>query len=273
VPITTSDFDFVRGLVRDRSAIVLEPGKEYLVESRLLSLVQRKGLNDIGTLVDELRRTRDGGLQSQVVEAMTTNETSFFRDIHPFNALRTTLLPELIESRSTERSIKIWSAACSSGQEPYTIAMLIRENFPALAAWNVSILGTDLSTEVLDRAREGRYAQLEVNRGLPAPLLVKYFEHHGASWVVKPDVKRAVEFRPMNLIMPWPSLPRFDFVFLRNVLIYFDRATKHQILERVRSVLRPDGYLFLGAAESTLNVHDGYERVALERAGCYRLRS
>ena len=157
---------------------------------------------------------------------MTTNETSFFRDVHPFDALRDTLLPELIERRATERSIKIWSAACSSGQEPYTIAMLIRENFPALAAWRVEILGTDLSTEVLDRAREGRYAQLEVNRGLPAPMLVKYFEHHGASWVVKPDLKRGIDFRPMNLITPWPAMPRFDFVFLRNVLIYFDRATK-----------------------------------------------
>jgi chemotaxis protein methyltransferase CheR len=273
VPITASDFDYVRGLVRDRSAIVLEPGKEYLVESRLLSLVQRKGMPDIATLVSELRRVRDGGLHTQVVEAMTTNETSFFRDIHPFNALRDTLLPEVIERRGSERSLKIWSAACSSGQEPYTIAMLIRENFPALASWRIEILGTDLSTEVLERAREGRYAQLEVNRGLPAPMLVKYLEHQGASWVVKPDLKRGIDFRPMNLITPWPTMPRFDFVFLRNVLIYFDRATKHQILENVRRVLRPDGYLFLGAAETTLNVHDGYERVALERAGCYRART
>src|SRR5262249_22677734 len=156
------------GLVRERSAIVLEPGKEYLVESRLLSLVQRKDISDIATLVSELRRTRDGALHTQVVEAMTTNETSFFRDVHPFNALRDTILPEIIQRRGTERAIKIWSAACSSGQEPYTIAMLIRESFPALTSWRVEILGTDLSTEVLDRAREGRYAQLEVNRGLPA---------------------------------------------------------------------------------------------------------
>jgi chemotaxis protein methyltransferase CheR len=273
VPITASDFDYVRGLVRERSAIVLEPGKEYLVESRLLALVQRKGIADIPALVTELRKVRDGALHSQVVEAMTTNETSFFRDVHPFEALRDTLLPEMIERRAQERSIKIWSAASSTGQEPYTLAMVIRENFPVLAGWRVEILGTDLSTEVLDRAREGRYAQLEVNRGLPAALLVKYFEHQGASWIVKPELKRGVEFKPMNLVQPWPTMPRFDFVFLRNVLIYFDRPTKQQILENVRKVLRPDGYLFLGAAETTLNVHEGYDRVALQRAGCYRPRT
>jgi chemotaxis protein methyltransferase CheR len=273
VPITASDFDYVRGLVRERSAIVLEPGKEYLVESRLLALVQRKGIADIPALVTELRKVRDGALHSQVVEAMTTNETSFFRDVHPFEALRDTLLPEMIERRAQERSIKIWSAASSTGQEPYTLAMVIRENFPVLAGWRVEILGTDLSTEVLDRAREGRYAQLEVNRGLPAALLVKYFEHQGASWIVKPELKRGIEFKPMNLVQPWPTMPRFDFVFLRNVLIYFDRPTKQQILENVRKVLRPDGYLFLGAAETTLNVHEGYDRVALQRAGCYRPRT
>ena len=272
MPITATDFDYVRGLVRDRSAIVLEPGKEYLVESRLLALVQRKGLPDISALVNELRKVRDGALHTQVVEAMTTNETSFFRDVHPFHALRDKILPELVERRARERTLRIWSAACSSGQEPYTLVMLLREHFPALAAWRIEILGTDLSSEVLDRAREGRYAQLEVNRGLPAAMLVKYFEHQGASWVVKPDLKRNVEFRVMNLVAPWPTMRAFDLVFLRNVLIYFDRPTKQQILERVKGVLRPDGYLFLGAAETTLNVHDGYERVALERAGCYRLR-
>lgn len=272
MPITTAEFDYVRDLVRQRAAIVLDPGKEYLVESRLGQLARQQGIESISVLVEQLRRPNAAELESQVVEAMTTNETSFYRDIHPFEALRTTVLPELIKRRSSERILNIWSAACSTGQEPYTIAMLIKEHFPEIAGWTVRILATDLSTEVLDKAREGRYAQIEVNRGLPAPLLVKYFDRAGMGWQVKPDLKRMVDFRPMNLITPWPSLARMDLVFLRNVLIYFDVDTKRQILGRVAQHLRPDGYLFLGAAETTVNVHDGFERVQIEKAGCYRPR-
>jgi chemotaxis protein methyltransferase CheR len=270
MPITTAEFDYVRDLVRARSAIVLEPGKEYLVESRLAPLARAEGFDTIARLVDELRRPGATRLTTQVVEAMTTNETSFFRDLHPFEALRQHVMPELMKRRSAERTLQIWSAACSSGQEAYSIIITMLEHFPELKGWNVRILGTDLSTEILDRAKEGRFAQIEANRGLPSKLLVKYFEHHGTGWQVKPELRRMVEWKTMNLVEPWAGLPRMDIVFLRNVLIYFDVPTKRAVLERMRGVLRPDGYLFLGAAETTMNIHDRYERIPFERAACYR---
>ncbi|MCU1428757.1 MAG: protein-glutamate O-methyltransferase CheR [Actinomycetia bacterium] len=268
--LATSDFDYVRALVRERSAIVLEPGKEYLVQTRLQPVAQRNGLADIGALVDRLRRG-EPALATQVVEAMTTNETSFFRDAHPFEMLRTDVIPTLMESRKTQRALRIWSAASSTGQEAYTIAMTLRESFPQLAGWAVSILGTDLSRDVVEKAKEGRYAQIEVNRGLPAPLLLKYFERAGLAWKVKQELRRAVEFKQMNLIAPWPSIPRMDVVFLRNVLIYFDGDTKRAILANVRRVIAPDGYLFLGAAESTLQYDRTFERIQTARTNCYRL--
>jgi chemotaxis protein methyltransferase CheR len=270
MPITTAEFDYVRDLVRTRSAIVLEPGKEYLVESRLAPLARAEGFDSIARLVDELRRPGAARLTTQVVEAMTTNETSFFRDVHPFDALRQHVLPDLIKRRSAERTLQIWSAACSSGQEAYSIIITMLEHFPELKSWNVRILGTDLSTEILDRAKEGRFAQIEANRGLPSKMLVKYFEHQGAGWQVKPELRRMVEWKPMNLVEPWVGLPRMDIVFLRNVLIYFDVPTKRDILERMRGVMRPDAYLFLGAAETTMNIHERYERIPFERAACYR---
>lgn len=270
MPITTAEFDYIRDLVRTRSAIVLEPGKEYLVESRLAPLARAEGHDSIAGLVVELRRPGSHRLQSQVVEAMTTNETSFFRDVHPFEALRAQLLPELIRRRSGERALRIWSAACSSGQEAYSIAITIREHFPELASWDVRIVGTDISTEMLERAREGKYAQIEANRGLPSKMLVKYFEHKGAGWQVKPELRSMLEVKAMNLVEPWGPLPRMDLVFLRNVLIYFDVPTKRDILERMRGVMRPDAYLFLGAAETTMNIHERYERIPFERAACYR---
>jgi chemotaxis protein methyltransferase CheR len=267
--VSTSDFDYIAQLVRDRSAIVLEPGKEYLVHSRLLPVARQAGLEDISALVAKLRRG-DLALTTQVVEAMTTNETSFFRDVHPFETLRNDIIPELLEKRALTRTLRIWSAAASTGQEAYTIAMTLREHFPQLMTWNVSILGTDLSTEVLEKAREGRYAQLEVNRGLPAPMLVRYFDRAGPAWKVKPELQRMVEFRSFNLVKPWAPMPRMDIVFLRNVLIYFDNDTKRDVLSRARAVMAPDGYLFLGAAETTLQFDGMFERVPRARANCYR---
>ena len=272
MPITTAEFDYIRDFVRQRSAIVLDPGKEYLVESRLTPLAKSLGIESIGKMVDELKRGSNRSLQNQIVEAMTTNETSFFRDVQPFEALKSTVIPNIMKARDRERSLSIWSAACSSGQEPYTIAMTLRETFPQLASWNLKILATDLSTEMVSKAREGRYAQIEANRGLPAPLLGKYFDRAGMGWQVKDDIKRGIEFREMNLVTPWQPMPRFDVVFIRNVLIYFDVETKRLVLNRVSQVLKPDGYLFLGAAETTVNIHDGFERVQLERAGCYKVR-
>ncbi|MCU1426135.1 MAG: protein-glutamate O-methyltransferase CheR [Actinomycetia bacterium] len=268
--LETADFDYIRHLVRQRSAIVLEPGKEYLVQSRLLPLARKQGLADIGALVDRLKRG-DAAVTADVVEAMTTNETSFFRDKNPFDALRDDVIPDLLQRRKSKRTLRIWSAAASTGQEAYTIAMTLREHFPELGSWTVSILGTDLSQEVVEKAKEGRYAQLEVNRGLPAPLLMKYFERAGAAWKVKQTLRGAVEFRQMNLIAPWPALASMDIVFLRNVLIYFDATTKRDLLGRVRKVMAPDGCLFLGAGESTLQYDGTFKQVTGSRANCYRV--
>ncbi|MFN8025622.1 MAG: protein-glutamate O-methyltransferase CheR [Acidimicrobiia bacterium] len=201
---------------------------------------------------------------------MTTNETSFFRDGRPFDALRDTVLPDVIERRSRNRSLNIWCAACSSGQEPYSIAMLLREDFPQLNDWNVRILGTDLSQEMVDRCKQGTYSQFEINRGLPARYLPRHFERAGASWSVMAATRRGLDFRTMNLIDPWPALPAMDIVFIRNVLIYFDAATKRNLLERAHRALAPEGYLFLGGAETTINLHDGFERLPITLAGCYR---
>jgi chemotaxis protein methyltransferase CheR len=266
------DFEYVADLVRTEAAIVVEASKRYLVESRLAPVARRHGLDGVGALVARLRAQPRNGLHAEVVEAMTTNETSFFRDVNPFAAMEQEVLPELIRARGAQRQLSIWSAACSSGQEPYSLAMLIRHRFPQLSRWNVRIVASDLSAEMLGRAAAGRYSQMEVNRGLPAPLLVRYFRRDGQHWQIADEVRQMVEFRAMNLIQPWAPLPPLDVVFLRNVLIYFDVATKRQILAQVRRVLRPDGYLFLGAAETTLNVDDAFERVPIGPAVSYRLR-
>jgi chemotaxis protein methyltransferase CheR len=270
VALSTADFNYVRDLVQRRSSIVLEPEKAYLVDARLQGLARREGFPSPEDLVSTLR-TGPTALMQKVVEAMTTNETSFFRDIHPFEALRKTILPDLIRKRSSERRLAIWCGASSTGQEPYTMALILREHFPELATWTVRFLATDLSTEVLDKARKGRYSQLEINRGMPAPLLVKYFVKEGIEWVLKEDVRRMIEFAKLNLIEPWPLVPPVDLVMLRNVLIYFDIATKKQILAKIRSKLRPDGVLILGGAETTHNLDEAYERVPGEKFSCYRV--
>ena len=270
--ISAADFDFVSALVRQSSAIVLAPGKEYLVESRLLPLVKTAGVADVAQFVAALRRQPSGPLRSQVVEAMTTNETSFFRDAHPFTALATTILPELIKARAATRTINIWCGAASSGQEPYSIAMLIDEALAGCPGWTVRLLATDISAQMLERTRTGVYSQLEVNRGLPAPKLVKYFRREGSGWQVDQRLRSMVQTRLMNLDAPWPSMPAVDLIFLRNVLIYFDVPTKQRILGRVRATLKPDGYLFLGGAETTLNIDNGFERTQIGPAPAYRLR-
>lgn len=273
MPLNSADFEHIAKLVRDRSAIVLETGKEYLVESRLLPVARSEGCASLQELIMRLRSPSANGLQRKVVEAMTTNETSFFRDLHPFEVLKKTLLPELIAKRGNERALNLWCAASSSGQEPYTIAMTLREHFPMLASWTCGFLATDLSSTMVERARSGRYSQLEVNRGMPAPLLVKYFQRHGVEWQIKEELRKMIEFRQMNLVETWTAMPEMDIIFMRNVLIYFDVAIKKAILAKVRRVLRPDGYLFLGAAETTLNLDDAFERMQFEKSGCYRLRS
>lgn len=270
--LSAESFQYVAGLVGERAAIVLTPGKEYLVQTRLAPVAARGGFASVEALV---RHARQAGLAAEplrveIVEALTTNETWFFRDLNPFEDLRRHVLPDLVERRRSERRLRIWSAACSSGQEPYSLVMLLREHFPALATWDVSIYGSDLSGEVLNLAREGRYSQFEVNRGLPATLLIKYFAQEGRAWQLKPEVRQAVRFFQMNLIGPWPTLPPMDLILLRNVLIYFSDDTKRAILRKMHERLRPDGYLFLGSSESIYKLSDDFGSVPFEKTTCYR---
>ena len=270
--IQEQDLDYVRRLVESKAAIVLEANKNYLLEARLTPLAKKNGLNSIGELVQALKRDRTGPLHDSVVEAMTTNETSFFRDVAPFEALRTEVLPKLIERRSAARKLDIWCAASSSGQEPYSVAMTLLEHYPELESWSVRIHCTDLSQEMVDRTNAGKYSQLEVNRGLPATHVLKYFQKKGMKYVARDPLKKLVKAVPMNLIERWPSMGPFDVIFLRNVLIYFNPMIKRQILANACGVLKSDGFLFLGGAETTLGIHDAFERVPIAKASCYRLK-
>jgi chemotaxis protein methyltransferase CheR len=269
--ISKTDFDYVSRLAHSEAAIVLEPGKEYLVETRLGPLAQQEGFASLAALIQQMRtEIKVNGLHHKAIDALTTNETLFFRDYHPFEALRRFILPEVLEQRSSARRLALWSAACSTGQEPYSLAMLLLEHFPQLADWSVSILATDLSPTVLKAAQQGKYSQFEVNRGLPASYLVKYFTKQDEAWCVKDAVKRMIEFRPMNLIQSWPVMPPLDLVFIRNVMIYFDVETKKTILKKTRACLLPHGYLFLGAAETTANLDPQFHAVTHGKAVVYR---
>ena len=269
--MTAQDFDFICKLLKERTAIVLEPGKEYLVENRLAPLVHRHQFASISELVAQLRSEPfANGLQTQIIEALVNTETSFFRDHTPFESLRKVVLPDLIRRRQNQRCLNIWCAASSTGQEPYSLAMLLREAFPELLRWHISFVASDLSQEMLARAREGRYSQMEVDRGLPAAYLVKYFEPQGASWQLKEALRSMVQFKEINLAQSWPLLPPLDLVLLRNVMIYFEVETKKAILARIARLLRPDGYLLLGGVETTFNLDDSYKRVDL-KSGFYQL--
>lgn len=270
MPASAVNFQYVRDFVYRQAAIVLDDGQGYLVDSRLGALAQREGYSSVDDLVGRLRRGEPETLPAKVVEAMTTNETSFFRDAAPFEAMRKRVIPELLNARAATRGLRIWSAAASTGQEPYSLALLLREHFPQLDNWNVRVLGTDINGAVLERAREARYRQLEVNRGLPAAMLIKYFQREGVDWQLAPEVKRVAYFEQLNLLDPWTRVGPCDVIFLRNVLIYFDLPTRKQILRRVRETLRPDGYLFLGCAETPLGVDDTFERVEFEKTFYYR---
>lgn len=267
-----ADFNYVSTYLRDQAAIVLDPGKEYLVEARLQTLAQTEKLGSLEEFFLQLRADPNNGLHRKMIDAMTTNETLFFRDIHPFEALKTTILPELIARRGAERRLTFWCGAASTGQEPFSVLMLIAEHFPALLRWDISFVATDICRQALARAKAGRYSQLEVNRGLPASLLVKYFTRVGSEWEFSSELRRRVEFREMNLVREWPALGPMDLVFLRNVLIYFDNAAKQAILEKVRRLLRPDGLLLLGGAETTHNLDDRFERRPCEKSSFYRVR-
>ncbi len=272
VALSPKDLDYVRELVRTRSAIVLEPEKAYLVQSRLEPLSKSEGFESLAELVQQLHSTPYGVLHKKVVEAMTTNETSFFRDLTPFDALREKLLPEIIARKGTSKRLNMWCGASSSGQEPYSVMFTIMEHFPELKNWVVQFIATDISDEMLTKCRNGKYSQLEVNRGLPAILLTKYFSKKGMGWQVQEEIRRQIDFKPMNLAGPWLSFPTLDIVFLRNVMIYFDADTKKQILGNIRKIIDPNGYLLLGGSETTINLDDQYERVAISGTSCYRVK-
>jgi chemotaxis protein methyltransferase CheR len=270
--VTRTDFEYVRTLIHQCAGIVLEEGKEYLVESRLSPLAEKEGFDSLGEYLGRLQLDAFNGSHRKMIHAMTTNETLFFRDRRPFELLRTRVIPDLLAARATERRLTFWSAACSTGQEPYTIAMTLQEYFPQLHGWNIRIIASDLSSDVLARAIQGRYTQLEVNRGLPARFLVKYFTRVGDDWQIREEIRRMIEFREMNLTEAWSFLPKIDVIFMRNVLIYFNQETKRKVLSKIAPLLPASGYLFLGSAETTLNIAEEFEPIPGVVAACYRLK-
>jgi len=260
---------FLRDLILKNSAIVLDEQKDYLLQARLGPLIEREGMATWDELVRRLSGPGTQALRQQVVEAMTTHETSFFRDWHPFEAMQTHVFPALAAESKT-RPIHVWSAAASSGQEVYSLAFLAAQQ-PGLDLSRLRFVATDISAGILAKAREGRYSQLEVNRGLPARMLLRFFDKEGVDYRVKEQLRRLIDFRLLNLIQPWPALPEMDVIFLRNVLIYFDVPTKRLIVDRIARVLRKGGYLFLGGVESTLNLTDRFAEVHLGKTTCHRL--
>jgi len=264
--LDTESYGFLRDYIHRQSGILLDDDKHYLLEARLMPVVEDLHLPSLMALCQALKSS-DAPLRKRVVEAMTTHETLFFRDSTPFEALKKELLPRILHERAATRRIRIWCAAASSGQEPYSLAMLLLE--AGFSGWTIEILGTDISDQILSRARGGKFMQLEVNRGLPAQYLVKYFEREGLEWRIKDSIQKMVRFEQADLRQA-PRGSGYDFVFCRNVLIYFDIPTKKQILERIRQSLTPGGYLVLGSAESTLGLDEVFERVAVGNARFYQ---
>jgi chemotaxis protein methyltransferase CheR len=266
--MTPHDYDFLRTCLKRRSGLVLTADKQYLVESRLLPVARKSGFGNLAALVDALRRADDGALMDTVVEAMATNESFFFRDKIPFEHFRSIVMPALLAARFASRTIRIWCAAASTGQEPYSLAMCLKEMERVAAGWRVEIFATDLCGDVLEKARKGLYSQFEVQRGLPIQLLIKHFTQVGESWQIAPELRVMVKFRQLNLLSNFASLGTFDLIFCRNVLIYFDQQTKIDVLERLSRVTAHDGYLVLGAAETVVGLTDSFKVVG-DKHGLY----
>ncbi len=267
------DFEFIRDFVLEKSGISLSEDKIYLIKARLDSVLKREEIDSIGELVTRLRWKQNEELTNAIIDVMTTNETFFFRDKAPFEALKSRVIPALIKERSASKSISIWSAACSSGQEPYSIAMLLKEHFPELDDWNISILATDISPEILEKASKGYYTQFEIDRGLP-PYLLKYFEKDGMGWRIKDVIRKKIKFERGNLMQINSALfPPMDIVFLRNVLIYFELDLKRKILNNVHRVLKNDGYLFLGQSETVSQLEVPFQACHMGSASCFRQKS
>lgn len=266
--MTPLDFEYLRKLLKERSGLDLTAEKQYLVESRLTPLARKAGLSGIGDLVQKMK-TGAAALTIDVVEAMTTNETFFFRDKTPFDHLRETVIPALLQARAARRHLRIWCAAGSTGQEPYSIAMCLKEYGPTLTGWRTEIIATDLSNEVLEKSRAGLYSQFEVQRGLPIQLLIKYFKQVGELWQINPDIRAMIQHRQLNLLQDFSHLGVFDVIFCRNVLIYFDQQTKTGVFTRLARQVEVDGFLALGAAETVVGLTDAFKPHP-DRRGLYR---
>lgn len=271
--IRPETFQYIQEGLQQRTAICLLDNKEYLVETRLALLAKQNGMQNVDALVERLQVPGSSALWRDVVDAMTTNETSFFRDQTPFEVFETRVIPELVKNDSQSRTIRVWSAAASSGQEAYSIAIIwdeIRKHYPH---WGFDILATDISNKMLERGREGAFSDLEVGRGLSEQRLEAHFQRRENRWWINERLKQDVEFRYLNLINAWPTMPKMDVVFIRNVLVYFDNPTKASLFAKVRSILKPNGFLFLGGAETALTLDDHFERVFENGGNCYRLKS
>ena len=266
--MTPVEYEYLRKVLKDHSGLDLSADKHYLIESRLLPLARKAGLPGIPELVQKMK----GGstaLVTQVVEAMTTNETFFFRDKVPFDHFRDSIMREILQARAGRKSVRIWCAAGSTGQEPYSLAMCLKEMGAALAGWRIEILATDLSQEVLEKSKAGIYSQFEVQRGLPIQMLVKYLKQNGELWQINADIRAMVQHRQLNLLHDFSQLGTFDVIFCRNVLIYFDQETKSNIFRRLAKALEPDGFLVLGAAETVVGLTEDFKPFA-DRRGLYR---
>jgi chemotaxis protein methyltransferase CheR len=270
--MSPEDFDYLRKYLRERSGLVLAVEKQYLAESRLLPVARRNGMRSLDELVDRLKNRATAPLSAEVVEAMTTNETFFFRDKLPFDHFRDTIMPALISARAREKRIRIWCSAASTGQEPYSLAMMIKSMSAAIAGFRIDIVATDLSSEVLEKAKAGIYSQFEVQRGLPVQLLVKFFDQSGETWQLAPELRSMVQFRPLNLLNDFSALGNFDVVFCRNVLIYFDQENKIAVLNRIARQMPADAILVLGAAETVIGLTEAFKPL-VDKRGLYVLNA
>jgi chemotaxis protein methyltransferase CheR len=266
--MTPSDYEYLRKFLKDRSGLDLSSDKQYLVESRLLPLARKAGLPGIDELVAQIK-VGSNAIAADVVEAMTTNETFFFRDKLPFDHLRDAVVPDLLQARAGRRSLRIWCAASSTGQEPYSIAMCLKEMAAQLSGWRIEIIATDLAPSVLEKSRAGIYSQFEVQRGLPIQLLVKYFKQVGEMWQLNADIRAMTQFKQLNLLQDFSHLGTFDVIFCRNVLIYFDQDTKVNVFKRLAKAMEPDGFLALGAAETVVGLTDAFKPHP-DKRGLYR---
>ena len=267
--MTPSEYDYLRTYLKERSGLVLSSDKQYLIESRLMPVARQEGLDTISALVAKLKTPLGRSAGERVVEAMTTNESFFFRDKTPFDLFSNVMLPQMMEARKSQRKIRIWCAAASTGQEPYSLAMILKDMGLKASSFRFEIIGTDISREVLERAKTGTYSQFEVQRGLPIQMLLDNFTQKGDVWEISSAIRQMVQFRPLNLFDNFSSLGTFDIVFIRNVLIYFEQAAKVEILERVAKQMAPDGYMVLGAAETVVGLTDAFRAIPGSR-GLYQ---